>query len=348
MGCGASAAGRPTAEATPPLPPSLPLPLPPSPGSSSTAAVAPALHGKEEEGRPSLPDTDVASGSSGASTVAATVALSPRTALVAAVRGDDANTVYRLLQADVGAARRRADGHDPTLLHVAAEAGAAEVICVLLAAGADTAAVDDDGQTPLHYAVANGHVAAVERLTAATTPCAEMHLTDRYKMQPLHLACEHGDPALIALLLARGARAITSPASPTRPPGTPVAASALVGVGEPAASGAAFAGGMIPSSPVPKRKQLIAMQQNTQVGGSAYFIAQKHEHHEAIRLLERAASGEAIPMPVVRERSSGSNYEFEATASVSATASADVGSPVDAGAAADTVTAVAVADPPAT
>lgn len=50
-----------------------------------------------------------------------------------------------------------------------------------VAAGAACSALDDDLQTPLHCAVANGHVEAVERLTARL-PCAEMHVADKYKM----------------------------------------------------------------------------------------------------------------------------------------------------------------------
>ena len=58
-------------------------------------------------------------------------------------------------------------------------------------------------------------------------------------------------------------------------------------------------------SPVPKRKQLLAMQQSS-AGGSALFIARQHEHHEAVALLERAASGEEIPLPArLRPRGRG-------------------------------------------
>ena len=41
-----------------------------------------------------------------------------------------------------------------------------------VARGASIAALDDDMQTPLHTAVANGHIGAVERLTAQQ-PCLE-------------------------------------------------------------------------------------------------------------------------------------------------------------------------------
>ena len=54
-----------------------------------------------------------------------------------------------------------------------------------MAAGAPCSALDDDGQCPLHHAIANGHIDAVERLTAKQ-PCAEMSVTDRYKMVRAH------------------------------------------------------------------------------------------------------------------------------------------------------------------
>lgn len=59
-------------------------------------------------------------------------------------------------------------------------------------------------------------------------------------------------------------------------------------------------------SPVPKRKQLIAMQQS-EIGGSAAFLAKQHSHTEVVALLERAASGETIPMPPLSERSTASS-----------------------------------------
>ena len=47
------------------------------------------------------------------------------------------------------------------------------------------------------------------------------------------------------------------------------------------------------------------MQQSA-IGGSAVFIAKQHNHTEVVAMLERACAGEAIPMPVLRERSGGS------------------------------------------
>lgn len=148
--------------------------------------------------------------------------------------------------------------------------------------------LDEDAQTPLHVAIANGHLAAVERLTRVQ-PCTELHEYDKYKMLPLHLACENGDPEIIKLLLARGARVANSPASPTRAPA-------------PSADGAAkMEVDSEGRSPVPKRKQLLAMQRS-EIGGSAVFIAKQHGHHAVVALLERSVS-ESLAECSAEERS---------------------------------------------
>ena len=91
------------------------------------------------------------------------------------------------------------------LLHMAAEEGHEHVVDALLAAGAKASEADDDGQTPLHVAVANGHVEAAERLSR-DEPCLEMQVADKFMMTPLHLACEDGLPEMAAALVEGGAR----------------------------------------------------------------------------------------------------------------------------------------------
>lgn len=89
------------------------------------------------------------------------------------------------------------------LLHIAAEERHVEILEVLVEAGAPLDEVDEDGQTPLHVAVASGHVEAAEVLSREQ-PCLELRVPDKYRMTPLHLACESDEAEMLALVLARG------------------------------------------------------------------------------------------------------------------------------------------------
>ena len=51
-------------------------------------------------------------------------------------------------------------------LHKAAQGGARDATLVLLALGANASVRDFEGQTPLHFAAAGGHVALVELLVS--------------------------------------------------------------------------------------------------------------------------------------------------------------------------------------
>ena len=62
--------------------------------------------------------------------------------------------------------------------------------------------VDDDGQTALHHAAAEGHTDAVLILAPDQT-CAELFVCDKYEMTPFHLACENGHSESVAHLLAQ-------------------------------------------------------------------------------------------------------------------------------------------------
>ena len=105
------------------------------------------------------------------------------------------------------------------LLHAASEEGHEHVLDVLLQAGASAADTDEDGQTALHVAVANGHVEAAEHLSRED-PCLEMGVLDKYLMTPLHLACEDGLPDMVAMLLSRGGDTLVAARSPPISPDT--------------------------------------------------------------------------------------------------------------------------------
>ena len=90
-----------------------------------------------------------------------------------------------------------------TALHYAAEAGQAESIDLLLAAGAKPSPKDFRGLAPLHLAVWAGHLESVRRLLAAK---ARVIVTDFDKQTPLHLAAVTGNELIARELLAVGAQ----------------------------------------------------------------------------------------------------------------------------------------------
>lgn len=90
-----------------------------------------------------------------------------------------------------------------TALHYAAEHGHAEVIDLLLAAGAKPSPKDFRRLAPLHLAVLGGHLEAVRRLLAGK---ARVTVTDFDRQTPLHFAAKAGDESIARELLATGAQ----------------------------------------------------------------------------------------------------------------------------------------------
>ncbi|GIL75254.1 hypothetical protein Vretifemale_5031, partial [Volvox reticuliferus] len=128
-----------------------------------------------------------------------------------------------------------------TALHIAAERGSAELVRVLVAAGAKVNIQGDRGMPPLHVAVWEGNTAAVVSLLAAKASVSlkskaggftSVHcacLSSRATLEllallldnggaavieercqegwtALHLACQSAPPGIVELLLSRGAR----------------------------------------------------------------------------------------------------------------------------------------------
>ena len=91
-------------------------------------------------------------------------------------------------------------GPGVALLHVAAAKGHADVAALLLAAGAQPAALDEGGMCALHYAASEGHLAVVS-LLAPSAECPELLVEDKYQMTPFHFACENGHDEVVAHLL---------------------------------------------------------------------------------------------------------------------------------------------------
>lgn len=87
-------------------------------------------------------------------------------------------------------------------LHIAASGGAAEVVALLLAAGADPLAATPNGTLPIHTATSYGHARCLELLLAAAPSSASIR--DGTSM-PLHHAASAGSADCCAMLIDAGA-----------------------------------------------------------------------------------------------------------------------------------------------
>jgi ankyrin repeat protein len=121
-------------------------------------------------------------------------------ALVAAVKKADLETVRRMLQKGESANTANADGS--TALHWAVESDQAEMTRVLLRAGADAKRANRYGMTPLHLAAVNGNATVMrDLLDAGADPNAVLPEGETVLMT----AARTGSAASLTLLLDRGA-----------------------------------------------------------------------------------------------------------------------------------------------
>jgi len=88
-------------------------------------------------------------------------------------------------------------------LHLAAQFGVAETAALLVDAGADIEAGDNDQRTPLHLAAWEGQLEVVRLLLDRGAPIDKRE--GRYDFTPLHEAAHHGQLDVVRLLLDRGA-----------------------------------------------------------------------------------------------------------------------------------------------
>ena len=115
---------------------------------------------------------------------------------------DEVDRVRELLDAGEGADARTPDGFTP--LHLAAFFGAPRVAALLLARGADPAAVADNPMRvqPLHSAAAGRHDDIAVMLVTAG---ADVDARQQGGYTPLQAAAANGDVELVRALLAAGA-----------------------------------------------------------------------------------------------------------------------------------------------
>jgi ankyrin repeat protein len=106
-----------------------------------------------------------------------------------------------------------ADASSYTALHHASESGPLNVVQALVAAGANTVALDEDGATPLISATVGRRTDIVAFLLRLPPVKASINTIDRYKWTALSIASSHGDEATVQRLLDAGA-------DPTIPAGT--------------------------------------------------------------------------------------------------------------------------------
>lgn len=95
------------------------------------------------------------------------------------------------------------DAYGRTPLHYAAMKGHTLIVQTLLALQSDATSKDLDGLTPAIYAIINGHLAIVQLFLQAGAFNNESS-TSSDQLRPLNLACQHGRPEIVALLLQNG------------------------------------------------------------------------------------------------------------------------------------------------
>ena len=120
--------------------------------------------------------------------------------LVDAVKQKDAAAVRALLQKRVDVNAPEGDG--ATALHWAAYADEAELVTLLLAAGAKADVANDLQITPLHLAASNGNATII---TALLQKGANPHATSETGVTPLMEAARSGSVDAVRALVSRGA-----------------------------------------------------------------------------------------------------------------------------------------------
>ncbi len=129
----------------------------------------------------------------------------------------EGNIVFVRRGLSKGADVNAVDSDGFTVLHLAVANNHKNIVELLVAKGADINAKDDDGFTPLHWTAIKGHKDIVELLIdngANVNPKG-----DEFGMTPLHKAASKGHREITELLIANGAdvnaKVVSSPTART-------------------------------------------------------------------------------------------------------------------------------------
>ena len=122
---------------------------------------------------------------------------------VSAVNSNGHSPLYLLSKS----ARYSKDGvnsKEEPILHIAARHGMVATVLLLVNCGADSKAVNTNGQTPLHTA-ADGENDCPELCELLLKHDAKIDAVDEGGNQPLHLACKHDHSETVKLMVSHGA-----------------------------------------------------------------------------------------------------------------------------------------------
>ena len=123
------------------------------------------------------------------------------TALHVAVRDQHANVVQVLI--DAGADVNRRDSNGQTPLHIASREGALNVVKLLVGAGAGVCVADEEGMTCLAIASVNGHIRTVRYLVSL--PQMDIAKADSEGNTALHMAARWDRADVVQVLIDAGA-----------------------------------------------------------------------------------------------------------------------------------------------